>query len=345
MQLNEIRRVYDGQAPFVTVYLEGRSPGEDAQQQVRLRWEELRRHLSEDGASDTALSALDEAVLGAEPGEAQSNGRVLVADVTGVVLDEAWDAALGAGDAAHLGKEPELGAFVREHARSARLLVAIADRHGAVVRQVAVAQSQAADTQVEHHVGDASHDPESVHKPREGALSHKNIQRRADEVVKQNVREVAEHMDSVAKTWKPDLIVLAGGVQGRTALRNELSPALREHFTETDAGGVDDDGAEEALANELHRLAQDLSTDAAQRRADQFAAAKAHGLAGEGSERIAQALEMGAVETLLLEYDRPAAREAELLAASVRTDAEVSLIDSQVEDAIAAILRFDVPEQ
>ncbi|HLR44610.1 MAG TPA: hypothetical protein VK065_05410 [Brevibacterium sp.] len=345
MQLNEIRRVYDGQEPFVTVYLEGRSPAEDAQQQVRLRWEELRRRLSEEGASDRVLSSLDEAVLAEEPGEVQSNGRVLVADATGVVLDQAWDAALGAGDAAHLGTEPELGAFVRERARSPRLLVAIADRHGAVVRQVVVTQSPAADTRVEDHVGDASEDPDSVHKPREGALSHKNIQRRADEVVKQNVREVAEHMDAVAKSWKPDLVVLAGGVQGRTALRNELSPALQEHFTETDAGGAEDDGAEEALANELHRLAEELSIDAARQRADQFGAAKARGLAVEGSDRISRALEMGAVETLLLEYDRNAARESELLAASVRTDAEAALVDSEVTDGVAAILRFEVPDR
>src|SRR5699024_12108018 len=108
--------------------------------------------------------------------------------------------------------------------------------------------------------------------------------------------------------------------QGRTALRNELSPALQEHFTETDAGGAEDDGAEEALANELHRLAEELSIDAARQRADQFGAAKAHGLAVEGFDRISRALEMGAVETILLEYDRNAAREAELLAASVRTD-------------------------
>jgi peptide subunit release factor 1 (eRF1) len=108
---------------------------------------------------------------------------------------------------------------------------------------------------------------------------------------------------------------------------------------------VDDDGAEEALTNELQRLAQDLSTDAAQQRAEQLGAAKARGLAVEGAARTRRALGMGAVETLLLEYDRSAAGEGELLAASVRTDAEAALIDSQVEDGIAAILRFEVPDQ
>lgn len=341
MQLSDMRQVYEGQAPFATVYLEGRSPGEDAQHQVRLRWEELRRRLAEAGATEAMLVSLDDAVLEAESGEVQSNGRVLVADATGVVLDEPWDAALGAGDAAHLADEPELGAFVRERERSPRLLVAIADQHGAVVRQVVVSESHAVDDQNENSV---RRDSESVHKPREGALSHKQIQRRADEAVKQNVREVAEHLDAVAKKWKPDLVVLAGEVQGRTALRDELSSALQNEYAEIDAGGVSDDGAEEALADELRRLATELSTASAVQRADQFESAKAHGLAVEGAAAVDQALEMGAVETLLLEYDRSAVREAPILAATVRTDAAASLIESQVDDAVAAILRFEVSQ-
>src|SRR5699024_10069063 len=86
MQLSDIRHVYDGQAPFATVYLEGRTPAEDAQHQVRLRWEELRRGLVESGAEETALGSLDDAVLEPERGEVQSDGRVLVADATGVLL-------------------------------------------------------------------------------------------------------------------------------------------------------------------------------------------------------------------------------------------------------------------
>lgn len=130
MQLNEIRPVYDAQKPFITVYLEGRPPADDAHKQVRLRWDGRRSRLSEAGATDEALQALDAAVLDSESGEVHTNGRVLVADVSRVVLDDAWDAALRAGDVAHLGIEPDLGAFVRERQRSARLLVAIADQHG-----------------------------------------------------------------------------------------------------------------------------------------------------------------------------------------------------------------------
>lgn len=344
MQLGALRRVYEGEAPFATVYLEGRVPAEDAQQQVRLRWQALRRSLEESGASEEALSALEEAVLASEPGEVQSNGRVLVADATGVILDEAWDAALGAGDTAHLSNEPELGAYVRERERAAHLLVAIANQHGATIRQVVVSEAHPLSTHNEGHAGDDSCASDSVHTPREGALSHKQIQRRADEVVKHNAREVAHRLAAVAKAWCPDRVVLAGEVQGRTALRDELTSALLDQYTEIESGGVSDDGAEEALAYELRRLAADLSANAAEQTVDRFGAGKTRGLAVEGVDDVTQALEMAAVETLLLEYDRTAEREAELLAASVRTDAEVALTIPPVADAVAALLRFEVPQ-
>ena len=90
MELDEVRSLYEGRPPFATVYLEARSPAEDSPQQVRLRWEELRRDLVAQGAGDEALEALDRAVLGEEAGEVQSSGRVLVADASAVRLDAPW---------------------------------------------------------------------------------------------------------------------------------------------------------------------------------------------------------------------------------------------------------------
>lgn len=339
MELDKVRSLYEGRPPFATVYLEARSPAEDSPQQVKLRWEELRRDLVEQGAGDEALEALDRAVLGEEAGEVQSSGRVLVADAAAVRLDAPWDAALGAGDAAHLAQEPELGAYLRERERSVSMLVAIADQHGAVIRDLTVSESDVPEPQGEEVVSD---DSDTVHKPREGALSHKQIQRRADEVAKQNLREVAEHIAASATRRRPDLVVLAGEVQGRTMLRDELPAALREHYAEAQAGGSSDEGAEEALADELRTLAAGVSEDRAREHRERFEAGKAHGLAVEGSESVSQAAEMGAIEMLLLEYDRSATHEAAHLGSAVRTGAEVGLVDSELADGIAAILRFEI---
>ncbi|MDN6637463.1 MAG: hypothetical protein L0L05_03835, partial [Yaniella sp.] len=217
MQLAEVRNLYDQDGPFATVYLEGRAPAADAEHQVRLRWDDLRGRLEKDGAGEETVTALEKAVMVEDITEVQNNGRVLVANASGVLLNADWDAAIGAGDAAHFTQEPELGAFARERARSVRMLVAIADRTGATIRRVVAAEEHELDEQAERNVTEAAN--ASVHKPREGALSHKQIQRRADEATKQNLREVAEHLDETSAKWHPDVVVLAGEVQGRNELR------------------------------------------------------------------------------------------------------------------------------
>lgn len=275
--------------------------------------------------------------------EVQNNGRVLVANAAGVLLNTDWDAAIGAGDAAHFTEEAELGAFARERARSVRMLVAIADRTGATLRRVVVADEHEVDELGEQNVTDVADG--SVHKPREGALSHNQIQRSADEATKQNLREVAKQLDDIATTWSPDVVVLAGEVQGRTELRDELSGALSDLAREAESGGTDDDAAEEALANELRTIASDVASDRAQELTERYEYAAAHDQAVEGAEQVARAAEMGAIETLLLEYNRAATYEAEILGASVRMDAQLGLIEKQVEDGIAAVLRFEVPEE
>lgn len=339
MELDTLRTLYDHEGPFATVYLEGRSPAADAEKQVRLRWDDLRQQLAEAGAPEEALAAIDDAVVVEDITEVQTNGRVLVADETGVLLDDALDASLGAGDHAHWSDEPELGDYIRERERSVRMLVAVADQTGARVRRLVVAESHEVDERAEGQIGG----DDAVAKPREGALQHSKIQNRADEVVKQNVREVAEHLEKTARSWHPDLVVLAGEVQGRTALRDELSDELTSQ--EVESGGTNDDAAEEALAEQLRVLAQEISAGRARENTERYEQGTAHDQAIPGAEAVARSAEMGAVGTLLLEYDRSAAEEAALLASAVRTGANAGLIDSTVQDAVAALLRFETPAE
>lgn len=344
MDLARIRPVYDHPGPFATVYLEGRSPGEDAPQQVRLRWKALREQLATDGAEATALDALESRLFDEEAGEVQTDGRVLVATSAGVLLDASWDATLGSGDAAHWTQLPELGAFVRERTRSVRLLVAIANQQGAVVRRE-VAAEQHDLNQVDSSAVDGG-SIEGVHKPRGGALAHKQIQRRADEAVQQNAKDIVAHLARAAQAFNPGVLVLAGEVQGRTAIRNELPADLATICVEAERGGTEDDGAEAALAEQLREIASQESERAAATQTEQFAEAKAHGLAIDGAEAVARAAEMGAVGTLLLRHNQPAsdehADEAALLHAATVGGAEVQQVDSEIADGVAAMLRFAI---
>lgn len=346
MDLSVLQSVYQHEGPFATVYLEARSPSEDAAQQTRLRWNALRERLESAGADGTALDAIGAELEGATPGEEQTNGRVLVAaSGAGVVLDDAWDAAMGAGDDAHWGVLPELGAYARERARAVRALVVRADQQGADVRRMVVAERHQprglSEETVEGSASEGVH--KGVHKPRTGALRQKAIQRRADEVVQQNAKEMAEHLRHTVASFRPEVLVLAGAVKARTALQDELPGEVAQLVVETDSGGERDERAsDEALEEELLRIAGELSQRDAEERVGQLDEGEAHGRAVRGDARAMRAAEMGAVDTLLLESGASTPREALLLKSCAGTNASLALVpeDTQLIDGVAALLRF-----
>jgi hypothetical protein len=344
VNLSGLRPVYEHDGPFATVYLEGRAPGADADEQLRLRWRALRERLESEGAAAGALDAIEVELGRHAAGEEHANGRVLVANDSGVRLDEPWDAALGSGDDAHWAVLPELGAYAREAARSVRQLVVICDAQGAQVRQEVVAEQHEPREVASAEVSGSG--TEGVHKPRGGALSHNQIQRRADETVQRNAKDVVEHVRKTAAGFRPRVIVLAGEVQARTAVRQQLTDDNAELVTETDRGGRDEHASGEALNDELLQIASEQSTLSAQRYAEQLKAGLAHDLAVQGSEHVAQAAETGAVETLLFEHGEPAYREAFLLQVCTGTSSRLGLVagGTALLDGVAAILRFPLPQ-
>ncbi|MDN6135684.1 MAG: hypothetical protein L0J03_16490 [Brevibacterium sp.] len=339
MNLENLRNVYDKQGPFATVYLEGRSPAADAEKQVRLRWDELRENLANVGAPDEVLAHLDDALIVDDITEIQTDGRIVVANADGIVLDEHWDAALGAGDIAHFGQVPQLGAYLREGVRLVDVVLIIADQEGATVRELRVSPQHEAKQHDESLV--SGDNDEDIHAPREGAMSHNQIRRRADEIIKDNARAVADHVDEIVRVRVPDLVVVAGEVQGRTAVKAELSTRVNELLQETSQGGTDDDAAEEALYEALKSLASDHVLAKQHEQTENLSYSKAHDLAVEGQKKVSQAVSRGAVATVLLDYDVGSEGEGAILAEAVLSSAEVGLVDGDVADGIAAILRYD----
>lgn len=335
-----LRPVYEHTGPFVTIYLEGRSPAADAEQQVRLRWDNLRESLAYADAPKAILAHLDSVLIVDDITEVQTDGRTLVANESGVLLDEHWDAAVGNGDAAYFSEVPELGAYIRESCRLVDLLLVVADQEGATIRELSVSPQHEAMEQNESHItGD---NDEEIHKPREGALSHNQIRRRADEIIKDNAREVAETVDSIVEARLPDLVVVAGEVQGRTAVKAELSVRVNELLEETGQGGTDDDSAEDALYGALKSLASDHIQSKQRADLENLSYSKAHDRAVEGAQEVSRAVQRGAVATVLLNYDEGVSGEGAILADAVRSSADVSVIVGDVADGIAAILRYDV---
>lgn len=342
MDLSRLQTVYDNEGPFATVYLEGRSPGEDAREQMRLRWKALRERLATQGAGTDVLDALESALVTGKSGEELADGRVLVATAAGVVFDEPWDAALGAGDDAHWTVVPELGPFVREQARSVRMLVAITDQEGAQVRQEVIAQEHSPRALTAEDVqGGAA---EGVHKPRGGALSHNQIQRRAEHAVERNAEDIVAHLRTASSHFRPHVVVLAGETQARTAVKDKLPNGLTEIAVEAERGGIRDNTSEQALTDQLREIASDRSARDAESRAEQLDAGLAHGQAVHGDQEVAGAAEKGAVDTLLFEYDHDAAREAFLIKVCAGTSSKFGLVPTGtgLTDGVGALLRFPV---
>ncbi|WP_020497074.1 hypothetical protein [Sciscionella marina] len=342
MDLSNLRGVYEHDGPFASVYLEGRSPGEDSAEQMRLRWHALRERLAEAGATETVLDALDAELGGAEFGEEQANGRVLVAAEDGVVLNEPWDAALGSGDDAHWTIVPELGSYARELARSVRLLVAVCDAHGAqLISEVVAEQHEPREVGEKQVEGSGS---DGVHKPRGGALSHNQIQRHADETVRRNAKDIVEALRKTASRFRPRVIVLAGEVQARTAVRQQLTDDIAEQVIETDSGGRDKGASEEALAERLLVIAGEHATAGNAEHAERFNTGLAHGQAVDGNEQVAKAAELGAVDTLLYEDETPASREAFLLKVCAETGSAFGLVakGTGMTDGVGALLRYPI---
>ncbi|GAA1146299.1 hypothetical protein [Nesterenkonia lutea] len=346
MQLTTLRGVYEAQGPFATVYLEARSPAADAEDQLRLRWQDLRSQLADAGTPEPALTALDEALAEATPTEVHAEGRVLVADQTRVVLNEHFDAAQGSGDLAVVGEPPQLGDYVRQRLGAVRMLVAIADQKQAVIRRLVVAGEELLASGAEESVQGSS--VESVHKPREGALSHKQIQRTADEAAAQNIRDISARVAKIADSWHPDVIVIAGETQGRRGLHEELPKALQDSTVEAESGGGipsghADEGTEQALSEELTVIARRVVIQRSKDQTDRYGEAHGHGRAAEGAEAVRAAVRLGAVETLLLRQHEKATDEDELLAAAAGVGASVGLLGTSAEDSVAAILRYEAP--
>lgn len=342
VQLATLRHIYDTQEPLATVYMQALPVSADAEHEVRLRWDALRRQLADAGAHQEALDALDETIMDTEAfGAVQAEGRVLVAGSSGLLLDEDFDATGEEGDQAVLAPVAQLGDYLRQRLRSVRALVVLVDQKQATIRREIFTSNEVLDTGSETHVEGSA--DESVHKPREGALHHRKIQQRADDAAAMNIRDVSEALRKITDRWKPDLIAVAGEVQGRKLLLDELRTPLAEIAYEVESGGSADAGAEQALADELTNLARRVAVERASEQTERFGTAEGNGLAVQGAENVRRAIELGAVETLLLRYAQLAEDEDELLRAAADVDASVALVGTSVTDNVAAVLRYEAP--
>jgi hypothetical protein len=298
MDLSRTRDIFERPGPFATVYLEAVQAGENSAKQVELRWRDLSKQLQQAGADDKTVAALDEELGGERAGSITEVGRVLVASADGILFDDEVEAVDAAGDIAVWSPLPELGRYYRSQTGSVRVLLAVVDQTGGDIYQVVAANDEGAREIDEQTVkGDAL---ESIHKARGQGLGNRTRQNRHEMASYQNAAAVVDGLKEMSAKFRPELLVLAGEVQGRHAVRSQLPKDLDGITREIEAGSRAAGASEDALEDALLTSAGTFATERETRVREQLQEGKAHANAVEGFEPVLEAARAGAVDTLIL---------------------------------------------
>ncbi|WP_152546865.1 baeRF2 domain-containing protein [Amycolatopsis orientalis] len=285
--------------PFASVYFDSSHDTEDAAAQLDLRWRAIRNRLAEEGAQEPTLTALD-AAIGRTPPPRGKAGRVLVASGDEVVLDERLPEP-PPREIARVAPQPYLVPLLELAPPTLPHVVVVADKTGADLLAVG-------EHGVEEHTVQGEEHP--VHKVRGGGSAYWNIQHRVEAVVERNATEIARKATELADSLGTAVLILAGEVQARTAVRTEFPPRIREKLVEIEEGARAEGGDPEALEAEVRRVLADHGERRRRAVIDRYRLEEGRdgGLAARGLAETTAALRSSAVATLLIDADSLADR-------------------------------------
>ena len=311
--------------PFASVYLDTRADFEQAPKELELRWQALRADLRADGAPETILARLDEAVVGAHR---DGDALVMVAAGDRVVLRQ--NLATPVADAAAWGPTPYLVPLLEWRQDNPTYAVALVDRTGAQI-EVTSSWRPEYSTQVEG-------DDWPVRRINPGGWSQRRYQERAENLWEDNAKDVASALEKIASDDQLELVVISGDVRAVKFLRDNLSEAFSPAVYEiegTQAQAVDE------IAEELHKAVAAHAARRTEAILEQFREERGQqDRAVEGIGQTSRALSEARVETLIVAADaadRPGYVVAEE-PTQVATDRE-ALVGLRLGDVIEVPMR------
>lgn len=317
VDLHFLSELTETPGPYATVYLDASHDSESADRELELRWAGHRSELAEQGADEPTLAALDRAVADADPAVGRA-GRVLVAADGRVLLDRTLAEPPGRPSAAW-GPVPDVLPLLLDAPAAVTAVVVRVDRSGG---EIMLAGPGARPEKVEDVTGTS----ENLHKIKAGGFGDWSVQRRVEQNWRDNIAEVAGHVDTEVTRTGARLLVLAGEAQARSLLRDALGERAAGIAVDVEHSGGRSGGSDDELETAVDAAARDV-VDADRRavldRLDQ-ALGRPDGLAVGGLEPVLEALRAQQVDTLFL--DGGITRAGELwvgeVASQVATDAE-----------------------
>lgn len=290
MRTEQLREVAASDGPFVSVVLDATHAAEDAAHRDELRWQAAAAELTEQGADEPTLRAIEEAVLGeAAVGEA---GRALIAAHGHVLLDEFLPRPPRT-ETVRVADLPCLVPVVASSPRPIPHVVVVADKTGGQVHGV-----DRDDTPMP--TDSVSGRDKPVHPVRGGGPAHRTIENRAEETVRQNTAQVADRAAHLVEKVSAEVVVLVGEVQARTAVRNALPAHCQRLVAELDLDAETAERDPELVTTGVNRIlaefeaAHDLDT------LERLRSAEAHELGREGMPGVVKALRAAQVDTLII---------------------------------------------
>lgn len=336
MDLTFLQPLYDRPAPMASLFIDTSRDTEDAEHAIRLRWEQARAALLDEGAPEETVAAMG-GVVGRTEGVPGPHGQVVYATGDEVVYDSTVarpprDFEVSVGDL------PDPLSYIAADNRRVPYVLAVIDSIGADIT------AEYADGRTVFRRVDGKDKP--VHKVREGGFHHHQMQRAVDEQIGRNVSLVAEAITELAGAGNAEIIALAGEVQVRGTVADHLPGHLRERVEDLEAGsrapGDENSPLEEELAAKLDAKAAEHVRKAV----DALGRGRADGTAVEGLDSVVRALQRGQVEMLLWNDDLPHAdRElhigasGEQVSVNARELRRMGVTEPRTEPAKAAIPR------
>lgn len=282
--------LYGEEGPFLTVYVETPSRFTDADEQLSIRWRNLRRVAAEQGASDELLDVAERTIEGNHQG---GDGLVVVVDERAPrlvvhIADQLTD------DVAYVGELPRLAPLLDWESSLLPHVVVLTDRVGADVS--VVDQGELEDSfSIE---GETLH----IHRSHPGGWSQRRYQQRAENTWEANSVAVAEAVAKAADSCNAAFIAVAGDVRATQFLTDSLPERLRALVHQVPGGrqpGDDLDGTAEAVIG----LQDTIVAKRMVALLETFRDSMASGRGVEGVEETMRALSEGRVSHLLVSDD------------------------------------------
>jgi hypothetical protein len=288
--MDSIRRMYDREGPWASVYLDVSRATGDAAHQVELRWRAAQDRLREAGGDEATLDAVERAAL--DPGHARNGGLALFAAGGRLVLTAPTTAPPTEAEASWSAL-PHVTPLLAGGGERVRWLRAVVDRTGGDL------ESADAGTLTVRQVADYP-----IRKVQPGGWAQSRFQRAAEMTWKRNQRQVAERLERLADEVDADVVIVTGDVRSRQMLLDQLSPGLRDRIVETDGATRADDGAEDEPLDELSAVAV---REAAQRRRaamlDTYQVGLPRGRCATGLAEVVPAAQESRISALLMNRD------------------------------------------